>query len=139
MIAPAEVEYRVTSGLGWPLNVEVDPRIGWPNVPRETLDWPEHLTARLVTNDLTATTPPSSTIDIPPGPRRARFDEDEFSSPLVNDDPPAAATADRLTTASLAAHPHLRRSESEGRRRQDHNQRESRCRLGARGPQCAAG
>jgi chromosome partitioning protein len=108
MIAPPEVEYRVTPGLGWPLNVEVDPRIGWPNVPRETLDWPERVTAQLVPNDQTATTPSSPTIDIPPGPRRARFDEDEFSSPLLNDDPPAAATADRLTTASLAAPSHTR-------------------------------
>jgi chromosome partitioning protein len=108
MIAPPEVEYRVTPGLGWPLKVEVDPRIGWPNVPRETLDWPERVTARLVPNDPTATTTSSSTIDIPPGPRRARFDEDEFSSPPVEDDPPAAATADRLTAGSLAAPPHTR-------------------------------
>ena len=41
MLAPPVAETRVTSGLGWPRNVEVDPRIGWPNVPRETLDWPQ--------------------------------------------------------------------------------------------------
>ena len=108
MIAPPEVEYRVTPGLGWPLKVEVDPRIGWPNVPRETLDWPERVTARLVPNDPTATATSSSTIDIPPGPRRARFDEDEFSSPPMEDDPPAAATADRLTTGSLPTPPNTR-------------------------------
>jgi chromosome partitioning protein len=107
MIAPPQVEYRVTPGLGWPLNVEVDPRIGWPNVPRETLDWPERATARLMPTDRPATTTSTPTIDIPPGPRRARFDEDEFASPLTEDDPPVA-TADRLTTASLPAPPHTR-------------------------------
>ena len=39
MLAPPVAENRVTPGLGWPRKVEVDPRIGWPTVPRETLDW----------------------------------------------------------------------------------------------------
>ena len=39
MLAPPVAEDRVTPGLGWPRKVEVDPRIGWPTVPRETLDW----------------------------------------------------------------------------------------------------
>ncbi len=108
MLAPPEVDYRVTPTLGWPLDVEVDPRIGWPNVPRETLDW---------TRLATATSPPSGpvaaasappTIELPPGPRRARFDVDEFTAPASEDDPPAVATADRPTTASLLAPPHPR-------------------------------
>jgi chromosome partitioning protein len=44
-------------------------------------------------------------IEIPPGPRRARFDEDEFGPPAVEDDPPAVSTADSLVTVSLPAPP----------------------------------
>ncbi len=77
MLAPPEVEYRVTPGIGWPLCVAVDPRIGWPNVPRETLDWTTAITAGLTLSG-PATTTASPVIEIPPGPRRARFDEDEF-------------------------------------------------------------
>ncbi|HWH98914.1 MAG TPA: ParA family protein [Propionibacteriaceae bacterium] len=108
MIAPPEVEYWVTPGLGWPLLVEVDPRIGWPNVPRETLDWPECATARAIPSGPIAMATPSPLIDIPPGPRRARFDEDEFGTPAVEEDPPDLATAERLTTASLPAPPETR-------------------------------
>jgi chromosome partitioning protein len=108
MIAPPEVEYRVTPGLGWPLFVEIDPRIGWPNVPRETLDWPERATARPLPSGPTAATTATPSIEIPPGPRRARFDEDEFSSPVAEEDPPGVATANRLTTTSLPAPPHTR-------------------------------
>ena len=39
MAAGAEVIEDVTPGLGWPRDVHVDPRIGWPDVPRETLGW----------------------------------------------------------------------------------------------------
>jgi chromosome partitioning protein len=111
MLAPPEAEYRVTPTLGWPLDVEVDPRIGWPNVPRETLDWPERATAsRLPSGPSGPTNSPSAppTIALPPGPRRARFDEDEFNASVVEDDPPAIATADRPVTASLLAPPHPR-------------------------------
>ncbi len=104
-------EIQVTSGLGWPLNVEVDPRIGWPNVPRETLDWPERATARSLHGAeiaaQTATAPPS--IELPPGPRRARFDEDEFSSPSAeDDDPPVATGITRSPTTSLPVPAHTR-------------------------------
>jgi chromosome partitioning protein len=112
MIAPPEAEFRVTPTLGWPLYVEVDPRIGWPTVPRETLDWPERATARSFASASPAAAPAEATatpaIEIPPGPRRARFDEDEFDSPVVEDDPPGVATADRPATASLPAPPHTR-------------------------------
>jgi chromosome partitioning protein len=108
MIAPPEVECRVTPGLGWPLLVEVDPRIGWPNVPRETLDWPERATARSSPSGPIATATPSPLIDIPPGPRRARFDEDEFGTPAAEEDPLDLATAARLTTTSLLAPPETR-------------------------------
>jgi len=102
MIAPPEAEFQVTPTLGWPLFVEVDPRIGWPTVPRETLDWPELATAQLPPSSQSASKT-SSGIEIPPGPRRARFDEDEFSSPSAEDDPPAVATVDRVPAASLPA------------------------------------
>jgi chromosome partitioning protein len=101
MIAPPEAEFRVTPTLGWPLFVEVDPRIGWPTVPRETLDWPERATAQSPPSSLNANTA-LPLIEIPPGPRRARFDEDEFGSPSAEDDPPAVAT-DRVPAAALPA------------------------------------
>jgi len=108
MIAPPEVEYRVTPRLGWPLSVEVDPRIGWPKVPRETLDWPERATARSLPSGPSATATPSPLIDIPPGPRRARFDEDEFGTPAAEEDPPDLTTVERSTTTSLPAPPDTR-------------------------------
>ena len=103
MLAPPEVEYRVTPRLGWPLCVEVDMRIGWPNVPRETLDWTAEVTGTSTPSGPTATTTASPVIELPPGPRRARFDEDEFGSPAVEVDPPAVSTARSLATDSLPA------------------------------------
>jgi chromosome partitioning protein len=106
MIASPVAENRVTPGLGWPRNVEVDPRIGWPTVPRETLDWTKTASA-----GVSAGTPPGTTtavapsIELPRGPRRARFDEDEFGSPPVEDDPPAVSITERPVTASLPAPP----------------------------------
>jgi chromosome partitioning protein len=107
MLAPPVAENRVTHGLGWPRNVEVDPRIGWPNVPRETLDWPERATARSWPEDQTATTTPGS-IEIPPGPRRALFDEDEFGSPAAQEDDPPVAAATKSPTTALPAPAHTR-------------------------------
>jgi chromosome partitioning protein len=103
MIAPARAEYRVTRGLGWPLDVEVDPRIGWPNVPRETLDWPERATAKALQTGPIPSTTTNPVIEVPPGPRRARFDEDEFGSPPAEEGPPALATRAGTTTAALPA------------------------------------
>jgi chromosome partitioning protein len=103
MLAPPQVEYRVTRGIGWPICVEVDPRIGWPNVPRETLDWPVKASAAQTRSGPAPTTTASHVIEIPPGPRRARFDEDEFSSPAVEEDPPAVSPAATLTAVSLPA------------------------------------
>ncbi|HJY45174.1 MAG TPA: ParA family protein [Propionibacteriaceae bacterium] len=106
MLAPPVAENRVTPTLGWPRNVEVDPQIGWPTVPRETLDWPEAASAAVIHSGASETTTAAPVIEIPPGPRRARFDEDEFAPPPVEEDPPAAAlTAERVTTASLPAPP----------------------------------
>jgi chromosome partitioning protein len=39
------VEFNVTPGLGWPRSITADPRIGWPHVSRETLDWPAKASA----------------------------------------------------------------------------------------------
>ena len=103
MLAPPQVEYRVTLGIGWPLCVEVDPRIGWPNVPRETLDWTARLDAGPVGGGPSATATASPVIEVPPGPRRARFDEDEFGPPPVEADPPEVTAADTLPTVSLSA------------------------------------
>src|SRR4029453_16965416 len=100
MLAPPEVEYRVTPGIGWPLCVEVDPRIGWPNVPRGTLDWTTALTAESTISGSSVIATTSPVIEIPPGPRRARFDEDEFAPPPIEVDPPAVYTLPRLRTAS---------------------------------------
>ena len=109
MLAPPVAEFRVTPGLGWPLHVEIDPRIGWPNVPRETLDWPERLTVRSWPSDVDATAAaPLAPIEIPPGPRRARFDEEEFAPVPVEEDPRPVAVADRTTSAALPAPPHTR-------------------------------
>jgi chromosome partitioning protein len=109
MLAPPVAEFRVTPGLGWPLHVEIDPRIGWPNVPRETLDWPERVTVRSWSSGGDAVTAaPPAPIEIPPGPRRARFDEDEFAPAPVEEDPPVLAVAERPTSAALPAPPHTR-------------------------------
>ena len=107
MIAPPVAEIRVTPGLGWPRNVEVDPRIGWPSVPRETLDWPQRETARSWPTEPVATTtaPPQPVIATPPGPRRARFDEDEFGPPVIEEDPPAVSPTATQARASLPAPP----------------------------------
>jgi chromosome partitioning protein len=106
MLAPPVAENRVTPTLGWPRDVEVDPRIGWPVVPRETLDWPKASSAGVVSASPSDTASAAPTIEIPPGPRRARFDEDEFGSPPVEEDPPAdLLAAERVTTASLPAPP----------------------------------
>jgi chromosome partitioning protein len=106
MLAPPVAENRVTPGIGWPRNVEVDPRIGWPTVPRETLDWTRTSSARVIPSSQTANTAASPTIVLPRGPRRARFDEDEFGSPPVEEDPPGAvSTTGRPATGSLPAPP----------------------------------
>ena len=103
MLAPPTAEYRVTPGLGWPLDVAVDPRIGWPNVPRETLDWPTKASAEPSCSGPAPTATASHVIEIPPGPRRARFDEDEFGSPVVEEDPPAVSPTATVAAAALPA------------------------------------
>ena len=71
-------EVEVAPTLGWPHAVHADERIGWPNVSRETLDWPELATRSRPTSTQAAVP------DVrfrPPGPRRAHFDDDEFTLP----------------------------------------------------------
>jgi chromosome partitioning protein len=108
MLAPPQADYVVTPTLGWPRNVEVDPRIGWPNVPRETPDWPQLATANITASAPTATATTSPLIEVPPGPRRARFDEDEFDTPPAEDDPPVLSPSARPATTSLPTPPHPR-------------------------------
>ncbi|GAA1429693.1 hypothetical protein GCM10009616_12310 [Microlunatus lacustris] len=36
-------EHEVVPGLGWPEQVDPDPHVGWPRVPRETLTWPREV------------------------------------------------------------------------------------------------
>ena len=106
MLAPPVAENRVTPGIGWPRNVEVDSRIGWPTVPRETLDWTKTAPAGPISSSQTPTTTAAPTIVLPPGPRRARFDVDEFGPPPVEEDPPGAvSTTERPATGSLPAPP----------------------------------
>ena len=62
---------EVADGLGWPRRVATDPSIGFPAVPRETLGW-----TRLVARPAASVAPPPLR---PPGPRRAKFDVDEFA------------------------------------------------------------
>jgi chromosome partitioning protein len=74
-------DVEVAPTLGWPHAVHVDERIGWPNVSRETLDWPKQ-----VASPSTPSPTPTAGPDVrfrPPGPRRAHFDEDEFALPPV--------------------------------------------------------
>jgi chromosome partitioning protein len=71
-----EIEIEVAQTLGWPRAVHVDHRIGWPNVPRETLDWPTEASKP----EASAKAPPAPAFR-PPGPRRAQFDQDEFAAP----------------------------------------------------------
>jgi chromosome partitioning protein len=108
MIAPPQAEFRVTPGIGWPLCVEVDPRIGWPTVPRETLDWPAKASAKPPPTGPAPKTTSTAVIEIPPGPRRARFDEDEFASPAIEDDPPVVLPTATPTAVSLPAPAHPR-------------------------------
>ena len=105
MLASPVAENRVTPGIGWPRNVEVDPRIGWPTVPRETLDWTKTASAGAIPSSPAAKTA-SPAIKLPPGPRRARFDEDEFGTPPVEEDSPGAvSTTERPATSSLPSPP----------------------------------
>ncbi len=120
MAAGAGVE-DVTAGLGWPRDVHVDPRIGWPDVPRETLGWTseahlaevaarteldERVAEPLVAPDTPDEEPKEpeadrSPIPRPPGPRRAKFDEDEFAAPPEPEEP----TVSRETSAPSASLP----------------------------------
>jgi len=45
MQAGPVADIAVTPGLGWPRDVVADPRVGWPPVSRETLDWPKRASA----------------------------------------------------------------------------------------------
>src|SRR5918995_1206366 len=72
-------EVEVAPTLGWPHAVHIVERLGWPNVSRETIDWPKE-----VASPSRPTSGPVVGPDVrfrPPGPRRAHFDEDEFAPP----------------------------------------------------------
>ena len=123
-------EVEVAAGLGWPRRVVVHPGVGWPDVPRETLGWTrdpavigpsrarevvvEHL-ERPAEAPVDAPNEPAAdavqaqvatetAIPKGKGPRRARFDEEELSTP------PAEPEADvpRETSAVLPRPPATR-------------------------------
>jgi chromosome partitioning protein len=126
----------VTPTLGWPRQVRSAPAIGWPAVPRETLDWPRHIAEleRVGTReplphvggeppagppgvgpelDPAPVTPARSTeagalaegppVRRPPGPRRARFDEDEIPPVPVETDRPDVSREASTTTDGFPA------------------------------------
>lgn len=95
-MAGPSADVKVADGLGWPRAVQADPVIGFPDVPRETLGW-----TRAVSRSLT---PPAPPVIRPPGPRRARFDQDEFASPSEPDPEPQGNPVSR-ETAVAAAYP----------------------------------
>ena len=69
---------------------------------------------------------PPASIDLL-GPRRARFDEDEFAAPAVEDDPPPVATIkpfDDHQTARTGTRRIFVVANQKRRRRQDHDERE---------------
>ena len=117
MVAGAVVVDEVTWCLGWPRDVTPDPAIGWPDVPRETIDWPDRAPTRVSAEAvravpgptkgppepaaaLTVTDPPAIR---PPGPRRARFDEDEIGPPVATE--PERPPVSRETPAPVPAFP----------------------------------
>ena len=89
---------EVAAGLGWPRAVVMPSEVGWPDVPRETLEWfrsaaPVRASAPAASSRQKQPAPtavPSREPLIPraPGPRRARFDEAELPdvSPVEADD-----------------------------------------------------
>src|SRR5688572_27928652 len=103
MLAPPVVENRVTPTLGWPRSVEVDPQIGWPTVPRETLDWPEAASAAAIDSGASDMATAAPMIELPPRPRRAICYGDELGSPAVDEEPTVLMFEECMTTASLPA------------------------------------
>jgi chromosome partitioning protein len=74
-------EVEVAPTLGWPHAVHVDERIGWPDVSRETIDWPEQAARSSAPSPAPTPTARPDVRFRPPGPRRAHFDEDELAPP----------------------------------------------------------
>jgi chromosome partitioning protein len=117
MAAGAVVVDEVTWGLGWPRDVTPDPAIGWPDVPRETIDWPDRAPTRVSAEAVRAVLEPTKgppepaaalTVSDPPairppGPRRARFDEDEIGPPVATE--PDRPPVSRETPAPTPAFP----------------------------------
>ena len=108
-------EVEVAAGLGWPRRVVVHPGVGWPDVPRETVGWtrdpavvgparapallaerpaspdeeteaPRVVAARSVVDAVQAQVATETVIPRAKGPRRARFDEEELSTPPTASD-----------------------------------------------------
>ena len=92
-------EVEVAATLGWPRAVHVDERIGWPNVSRETIDWPKLATEFIPS---APPLPPPVARFRPPGPRRAHFDEDEFA-PSSSPEPETDVSRETGLNASFPA------------------------------------
>ncbi len=61
LIGPVR-EYEVVPGLGWPVGVRPDRRVGWPYVSRGTLAWPAELTSARSAPPEVASDPPGPTV-----------------------------------------------------------------------------
>lgn len=106
-------DQQVVEGLGWPRSTSFDPRVGWPDVPRETVDWardrrdrsgpPPAVGPDRTEGELGSTgSGPGSVLPAvprPPGPRRARFDAAE-TPPLP--DPESEVDVSRETFPASA-------------------------------------
>ena len=119
MTAGAVTDNRVTPGLGWPREVRPDPRIGWPNVSRETIDWPrtpppiadDGTTAQQSIDQPVDLVWPPVPIELLPrahGPRRARFDEDEAGPPPLPIESPPDVSRETSPSAEFPAPPATR-------------------------------
>ena len=94
------MQHTITRGLGWPRQAAAGERLGWPAVSRETVTDAAPQAAgpgaQPSTADSGSSPPPAApetpsqdrptataTLPRPPGPRRARFDIDEFATPVA--------------------------------------------------------
>ena len=111
-------EHEVVPGLGWPEQVEPDPHVGWPRVPRETLDWPTEVRSPAPDPGVEEQTAPMpdpapSQPEVEPAPATPPTPAEPL--PAVEDPPPADGTPgqqseDASLTPTIARPPGPRRA-----------------------------